>query len=125
MNEINKNLASSKQLHEKRQTVCCGLNFFKSTFALKNDKNEQDHLYEKDKKYNDFIQLLENLKYDSKVKDINFPIEHNNNNLKINFNTFPNPNEVEIELMGDYRYAMNQNKPLRNPYLFDDEIPYK
>ena len=52
MNEINKNLASSKQLHEKRQTVCCGLNFFKSTFALKNDKNEQDHLYEKDKKYN-------------------------------------------------------------------------
>ena len=44
MNEINKNLASSKQLH--------------------------------DKKYNDFIQLLENLKYDSKVKDINFPIEH-------------------------------------------------
>lgn len=47
----------------------------------------------------------------------------NSNIIKIT-NPLCNPNEVEIEFMGDYHYAMLQSKPLRNPYIFDDEIPY-
>lgn len=114
MHEINKNIVISKQLHQKRQAICCGLNFFnKRSNPIDKSKVEMTDEKEKSRLYNDYVDLFERMKND-------FNISLPDNSYK---NIEYESNEVEIDLMGDYRYAMNQKNDLRNPYIFDEEIP--
>ncbi len=114
MHEINKNLAISKQLHLKRQVICCGLNFFKNR-SKPVDERKIEIVDEKEKSrlFNEYKDSLEKLKCDINISLTERNIKKVENDL----------NEVEIDYMGDYRFAMNQKIELRNPRIFDEEIP--
>jgi hypothetical protein len=124
--ELNKQYIMNKNLHVARKAVCCGFHrFYQDAISNRNINNmglTVNVSSEKGielKEFSEFTKKCSNLsmylRSSSKVSTISQDDTQvlKQNDLKC---------EIEIEFMSEYKDEVVKKKPLRNPFLFDNEI---
>jgi hypothetical protein len=103
---INSIYAQNKASHTEHTASCCRIDVIFQSKNRSKDGNKNNDL-------NDFLNSISDI--NSSIKKLHLGKGEEKKNQSANEN-------VEIEFMGDYREHIEAHKPLRSPYLFEEEI---